>query len=100
MLPDGLCEVEGTVLLFHIWEDDACFKIKHDALDPATGKHGAHLTKDIYVVGLSASRHHAHCQWQLFRAAFVPKKCVNCKQLVERLSHGVKRGVDVPSLGI
>ena len=106
MLPYGLCEVEGTALQFHIWEDDACcvprgiFKIKHDALDRATGKHGTQLTKDSYVVGFSTSRHHAHYQWQLFRAAFVPNKSVNRKQLVERLSHDVERGVDVPSLGV
>ena len=106
MSPYGLCEVEGTALQFHIWEDDACcaprgiFKIKHYALDPATGKHGTQLTKDSYVVGLSTSRHHAHYHWQLFCAAFVPNKSVNRKQLVERLSHDVERGIDVPSLGI
>ena len=90
----GLCKLDGTALQFHLWEDDACcaprgiFKIKHYALDPATGEHGTQLTKDSYVVGLSTSIH-AHYQWQLFRAAFVPNKSVNRKQLVERLSHDV-----------
>ena len=42
----GLCKLDGTALQFHLWEDDACcaprgiFKIKHYALDPATGEHG------------------------------------------------------------
>ena len=35
---------------------------------------------------------------QLFRAAFMPNKSVNRKQLVEWLSHDVERGVDVQVL--
>ena len=90
MSPHGLCEVEGTDLQFYIWEDDVCcaprgiFKIKHYALDLATGKHGTQLTK---VVGLSTLRHHAHNQWQLFCAAFMPNKSINRKQLVEQLPY-------------